>query len=183
MKVQQIADEASIHRTVVYRHFQDRADLDLALQREICRRLEESLIAAVSREGKPRERIHRFVGAQVQWVVEHPSWMRFAGRELSSAGENPLDEVINRLGGQVQLVIIGFLGVAGGELSDADGELLTPWIYGLITGCIGAARNWSARDNTATDPDALTAALTESTWLQIDGLASMRGLRVPDESL
>ena len=36
IQVQQIADEAGLARTVIYRHFQDRVDLDLAAQRQAC---------------------------------------------------------------------------------------------------------------------------------------------------
>ena len=35
--VQQIADRAGLSRTVVYRHFADRADLDQAIQAEMSR--------------------------------------------------------------------------------------------------------------------------------------------------
>ncbi len=47
-QVQAVADEASMSRTVIYRHFEDRADLDRAVQRQICEQVGAVLLPALS---------------------------------------------------------------------------------------------------------------------------------------
>ena len=51
----QIADRAGLSRTVVYRHFADRADLDAAVQARALELLRAELVPALGFEGTPVE--------------------------------------------------------------------------------------------------------------------------------
>src|SRR5689334_12540491 len=53
IQVQLIAEEAGLARTVLYRHFHDRVDLDLAVQQRICKDLGKELLPALSYDGQP----------------------------------------------------------------------------------------------------------------------------------
>src|SRR6201990_1651910 len=76
--VQQIADRAGLSRTVVYRHFADRADLDAAVQGRALELLRGQLVRALAFEGTPVDIIRRIVSAYVGWASEHPSLHEFA---------------------------------------------------------------------------------------------------------
>lgn len=180
LSVQQIADEASVHRTVLYRYFDDRTDLDVAIQREICDRARESLLATVTLEGTPHEIVHRIVAAYVDWAVEHRSLMRFAERDIAGAATKPLEDAINQIAEQIELIIGGFLAIIGVEVSESDRDALTPYVFLLVGGVMAGVRNWTSRDELRPPTAEFTRLLAHVTWLQIEGLAQARSIEVPD---
>lgn len=180
LSVQQIADEASVHRTVLYRYFEDRTDLDLSIQREVCMRATEPLLAAVTLEGTPREIVYRIVGAYVDWAVTNMALMRFAEREVAGAPSKPLDDAITQFAAMVEEVIGAFIEILGIEMSDDDRDSLTPWVFLLVGGGMAAVRNWTSRAELRPAVPQFTALLAEVTWLQVEGLAKTRSIELPD---
>ncbi|WP_182378085.1 TetR/AcrR family transcriptional regulator [Nocardioides sp. WS12] len=180
LNVQQIADEAGVHRTVLYRYFEDRTDLDLAIQREVCTLATGPLLAAVTLEGTPREIVHRIVGAYVDWAVTNMALMRFAEREVAGAPSKPLDDAITQFAAMVEEVIGAFIEILGVEMSDDDRDSLTPWVFLLVGGGMAAVRSWTARAELRPAVPEFTALLAEVTWLQVEGLAKTRSIELPD---
>lgn len=180
ISVQQIANEASVHRTVLYRYFEDRTDLDLAIQREICRRAGDVLLATVTLEGTPREIVERVVGAYVGWAVDNIGPLRFAERPVAGAPSKPLDDAIGRIAEQIELLIGGFLALLDAEVTDDDRDSLTPWVFLLVGGVMAAVRSWSSRDTLRPAAPEFTRLLADITWLQVEGLAATRNIEVPD---
>lgn len=180
LNVQQIADEASIHRTVLYRYFEDRADLDLAIQREVCLRAARPLLGAITLEGTPREIVHRIVGAYVTWAVENVALMRFAERDVAGSPSKPLDDAINQFAEQIEQVIEAFIEILATDFSDDDRDSLTPWVFLLVGGGMAAVRSWTSRDELRPDVATFTDLLAEATWLQVQGLARTRSIHLPD---
>ncbi|MCX6399156.1 MAG: TetR/AcrR family transcriptional regulator [Propionibacteriales bacterium] len=180
LSVQQIADEASVHRTVLYRYFEDRTDLDLSIQREVCMRATDPLLAAVTLEGTPREIVHRIVGAYVNWAVTNMALMRFAEREVAGAPSKPLDDAITQFAAMVEEVIGAFIEILGIEMSEDDRDSLTPWVFLLVGGGMAAVRNWTSRTQLRPAAPQFTALLAEVTWLQVEGLAKTRSIELPD---
>lgn len=178
--VQEIADQAGLSRTVVYRHFQDRGDLDLAVQQEICVRLGAVVLPAVQFEGTPREMIRRIIAAYIGWAVAHPALVRFAERDLPGAGTKPLDDALEQLAVQVEGLMTGVVSLLGAELGEDDRDGLVPWVFGLVGGCFYAVRRWTTRDRLTPPADAFTELMTDAMWFQIDGLAATRGIQLPD---
>lgn len=180
LSVQQIADEASVHRTVLYRYFEDRTDLDVAIQQEICSRAGELLLAAVTLEGTPREIVHRIIAAYVGWGAEHVAWMRFAERDIAGATSKPLDDAIGQIAEQIELVIGGVLALLDARVDDDDRNALTPYVFLLVGGVIAAVRSWSSREELLPPAPQFIRLLADVTWLQIEGLAASRRIEVPD---
>lgn len=180
LSVQLIADEASVHRTVLYRYFDDRTDLDVAIQQEICTRAGELLLAAVTLEGTPREIVERIVHAYVDWGAANVALMRFAERDIPGAATKPLDVAIGQIAEQIELVIGGFLAVLEADVEEDDRDALTPWVFLLVGGVMAAVRNWSSREELRPPAPQFTRLLADVTWLQIEGLAASRNIEVPD---
>jgi AcrR family transcriptional regulator len=180
LSVQLIADEASVHRTVLYRYFEDRTDLDVAIQQEICNRAGELLLAAVTLEGTPREIVHRIIAAYVGWGADNVALMRFAERDIPGAASKPLDVAIGQIAEQIELVIGGFLAILDAEVDDDDRNALTPYVFLLVGGVIAAVRSWSSREELLPPAPVFTRLLADVTWLQIEGLAASRRIEVPD---
>lgn len=180
LSVQQIADEASVHRTVLYRYFEDRVDLDLAIQREICLRAGEVLLSSITLEGTIQEITHRVVGAYVTWATDNLALMRFVENQVNGSTERPLDDAIGEFAEQIELLIGGILALLDAPVTDDDRDGLTPWVFMLVGGVMAAVRSWSSRAELRPPTPAFIDLLAEVTWLQIVGLATSRNIEVPD---
>lgn len=178
--VQQIAQEAGLSRTVIYRHFTDRNELDLAVQRRITRMLRDELQPALSFDGTVRDIVGRVVRAYVGWSVEHPSLHAFVDKDLPIGGKGPMPEAVEALGAQIGEIMNVVVELAGGQLSDEDRAALDPWVFGLIGGCFASVRRWMSRPARVPHVEAFIALMTDVVFYQIDGLARSSGIDLPE---
>ena len=177
--IQQIADQAGLNRTAIHRHFKDRADLDLAVQREICAQGARVFLSAVTLDATPREMVRRIAEAFIRWAVEHVAWVRFAERGVPGVGVRPMDEAIAR----IVVGVAGIVEVVGAEMGENDRAMLEPFLSGLIGGGLDAVQNWTGREELRPELDTFVELVTDVCWFQIDGLARKRGLPLPDRSV
>ncbi|HVK29433.1 MAG TPA: TetR/AcrR family transcriptional regulator [Nocardioides sp.] len=179
-QVQDVADEAKMSRTVIYRHFSDRSDLDRAVQTEICETIGAQMLPALSYDGTPDQIIHRIVGSFIRWAEAHPSLYRFAERDLSQWGPSPLSHAVQQVAEGIEGIMTVVVAALGVELSEDDRAALDPWVFGMIGAVFAAVRRWLERDLRAPSTEATINILSESIWLQINGMALSRGLNLPD---
>jgi AcrR family transcriptional regulator len=177
--VQAVADQANMSRTVIYRHFEDRADLDRAVQWQVCANLGNAMLPALSFDGRPEEIIHRVVEACVTWAMEHPSLFWFAERDLAGWGPSPFAEAIELIATQIEDIMSTVLAY-GVELEPDDRAGLDPWVFGLIASVMAACRRWLSREVREPSPQAFVEVLSQTVWLQVDGMARSRGVVLPD---
>lgn len=180
VQVQAVADEARMSRTVIYRHFEDRGDLDRAVQRQICEDIGAVLLPALSYDGTPDQIIHRVVGSFMRWAEAHTSLYWFAERDLSGWGPSPLGLALQQLATDIEGLMALVVGAVGVELSDDDRAALDPWVFGMIGAVFAAVRRWLERDVREPSIDTCINILAESIWLQINGMALGRGINLPD---
>ena len=180
--VQQIADRAGLSRTVVYRHFTDRADLDAAVQGAVLGLLRAELVPALSFEGTPVEIIRRIVAAYVGWAAAHPSLHEFAQAD-PAGGRGPGPDGTGhrphrRPGrGPHQRRRRGAARPARG----ARGEALDPLVFGLVGAVFTSVRRWLSRPERRPTAEQLVDLVTEAIWFQIAGMARARGVELdPD---
>lgn len=178
--VQQIAERAGLSRTVIYRHFDDRTDLDRAVQGDIVDLIRGELVPALTLEGTPVEIIHRVVAAYVGWAVEHQSLHRFVERDLGEGGAgggiSAIDQAVSEIAGQVEQLIVLAVETLGVQVDRASEQALDPLVFGLVGAGFGAVRRWLGRPVVEPSREELVALLTEAVWHQIAGLAAARGL-------
>lgn len=74
-----IAAAADVPRSVVYKIFRDRDDLDEQIRRRIAVRMVADLLPYLTLNGSARELASTAAGAYVNWVVDHPHLHRFIG--------------------------------------------------------------------------------------------------------
>jgi AcrR family transcriptional regulator len=175
--VQQIAQRAGLSRTVVYRHFSDRADLDQAVQAAVLEMLAGELLPEVTLDGTIEEIIRRIVGTYVHWTVAHPSLHRFAEHDVPGAsGSSALEVAVVQIAGQVEELIT--LGAArlGVELGADEADSLDPLVFGLVGTAFGATRRWLARAERRPDTDEFVKLVSDSVWHIIDGHARRLGI-------
>lgn len=180
VQVQAVADEAGMSRTVIYRHFEDRADLDRAVQRQICDDIGAVLLPALSIDGTPDQIIHRLVGGFVEWAEQHPALYWFADRDLSGWGTSPLGRAIEQLADGIEGIMSIVVTALGAELGEDDLAALDPWVFGMIGAVFAAVRRWLERGDRTPPTKAFIGILSDSIWMQINGMALSRGLNLPD---
>ncbi|WP_158296546.1 TetR/AcrR family transcriptional regulator, partial [Nocardioides albidus] len=145
-QLQAVAGEAGMSRTVIYRHFEDRSDLDRAVQREICDHVRSELLPALSYDGTPDQIIHRVVGNFVRWAEAHPALYWFAERDLAGWGPSPLSQAVEQVAESIEAIMAIVVAALGGELADDDRAALDPWVFGMIGAVFAAVRRWLERD-------------------------------------
>ena len=179
LHVQQIAARAGLSRTVLYRHFSDREDLDRALQRRILDGLWAELLPAVTLSGTAPEIIRRIIRTYVGWAVAHPALHLAADHDVDDDG--PLQQGMERLGTQIADVLgIAALALDAEPTSD-ELAALDPLVFGLVGAVFGAVRRWLTRTERHLSAEALAELTTRSVWFVIDGHARSLGIVVdPD---
>ncbi len=179
--VQQIADRAGLSRTVVYRHFADRADLDAAVQGRALELLRGELVPALSFEGTPVDIIRRIVSAYVGWASEHPSLHEFAQADPPGPGVGQMERAIMQIAGQIEDLINVGVHVLQVRLDEDEVAALDPLVFGLVGAVFTSTRRWLSRSGQQPPREKFVELVTEAVWLQIAGMARQRGVELdPD---
>ncbi|GAA4975826.1 TetR family transcriptional regulator [Pseudonocardia tropica] len=187
----EIAASAGTSKTVVYRHFGDRAGLYTA----ICESVAGVLLAEVRRataealsdSGRgPRAAVAAGIDAYLRlieidpelyrFVVQRPLLTQGTTRRVPSAdtarteASDPVNDLVTVIGDEVAVVIAGNLGTAAGTGTDprAAARIWGHAIVGLVR---GAADDWLARPD-GTPRERIAAHLTDLAWSGLSGLAS-----------
>jgi AcrR family transcriptional regulator len=184
--VQQIAQRAGLSRTVVYRHFEDRADLDRAVQATILNSLWAELMPEITLDGTVPQIIERAVGTYVRWAVAHPALHRLADHDAASGGradgsQGPLEEGLERLAGRIaEIVYLGAIAL-GGTLGEQERASLDPLAYGMVGAVFSSVRRWLAHPDPTLTPDAVIRLISQTLWFGIAGHARTFGVEIdPD---
>jgi AcrR family transcriptional regulator len=174
--VQQIADRAGLSRTVVYRHFADRGDLDLAVQAAILDGLWSELLPSLSLDGTIPEIVERVVATYVGWAVAHPALHRMAERDATGSSPGPLEQGLELIARQVVELITTAVELLGLDLDEDEQAALDPLVFGLVGAVFSAVRRWMGRASREPAAPRLVELVTRSVWFTIQGHA--RGLGV-----
>lgn len=174
--VQQIAERAGLSRTVIYRHFADRAELDREIQVAILDDLWSRLLPAVSLDGTVPEIIHRIVGTYVTWAVDHPSLHRLA--EQDTQGDSPLAQGIEVIARQVAELIETAVDLLRLDPSPELRAALDPLVFALVGAVFSAVRRWVSRPERQPSAEMLVDLVTESVWYILEGHGRMLGVEL-----
>lgn len=164
--VVQIAERAGMVRTVVYRHFTDRADLDDAVQERVVEMLRERLDPQVTLEGSIEEIILRIVTAYVTWAADHPELHRLVGR---AAGDRPMSSAIDGVASQVQSLVRLAAEILEVDLPEEMSQSLDPFVFGIVGQAFATVGRWVSRPTLEPDAATYSRLFARSVWYQIDG--------------
>lgn len=183
--VHQIAERAGLNRTVVYRHFSDRSDLDRAVQSEIFDGLWAELLPSVTLDGTIPQIVERIVATYVGWAVAHPALHRVA--EQGADGPGPLQQGLARIAAQVGELITTAVEVLDLDVDDDERAAIDPLVFGLVGAVFGAVRRWMARPDRVPAAPKLVELVTRSVWFILEGHGRALGVvldpRQPVEEL
>jgi AcrR family transcriptional regulator len=175
--VQQVADRAGVARPVLYRHFDDRADLDRAVQGRVVQLLRAEIEPMVTPDGTIEEIILRIIEAYVRWAAEHPALHDLMEQSGPAAGDpSAVQLAIGDIAQQVQGLITLAVELLGVELGEGEAAALDPLGFGLVGQAFATTRRWATRTPVEPSPQTLARLLARSVWHQIDGHARALGV-------
>jgi AcrR family transcriptional regulator len=176
LHVQQIAEKAGLVRTVVYRLFKSRADLNRAVQLHIVDLVRTELNATFALNGSVDEIVRSIVGSYVEWVGAHPQLHDMTERELGDGQPGELERAIEEVGRDITALLSAGSALFGTDLDDDQSAVLELLVVGLIGQVRGSVNQWVRRPSQTLSARALTAQLSKWIWFQIDGQARELGV-------
>jgi AcrR family transcriptional regulator len=169
MGMDDVAARAGTSKTVVYRHFVDRADLYTA----VCARVAESVVAhvraAMDAAAGSRAMATAAIAEYLRLVEADPEVYRFVvHRPLLDrepvAGGDPVGDLVSRIGSEAAVVIAAHLAAHGRDAAAAG-----PWGHGLVGLVHAATDDWLSRPG-AMSRDELATHLTDLAWAGLSGV-------------
>lgn len=169
----EIAAAAGTSKTVVYRHFADRAELYLAVSARVADDLLPRLRRAVTDTAGPHEMMAAAVDTYLAFVEADPELYRFvvhhvpqgrAGQFGPTSDTDPIGSLSDLVGHQAAALIRTALRRAGRSTDSAE-----PWGHALV-GLVRATADWWLRAGRPIPRATLTAQLTGLAWTGLGGV-------------
>lgn len=178
LRVQQIAERAGLVRTVVYRLFSNRLDLNRAVQQHIVGMIREQLDSTLVLSGSIEQIVGGVVGGYVSWVAEHPQLHEMAQRALGDGLPGELDLAVDNLGSDIASLFQAGAVMLGQQLDDDQIATLDVLVVGLIGQVRGSVNQWVRRRERTMSARTLAHLLSRWIWFQIDGQAREIGVEL-----
>jgi AcrR family transcriptional regulator len=156
----EIAAEAGTSKTVVYRHFADRAELYVAVCNRVAAQLLPRLRSALESSSAPREMVAAAIDTYLAFLEADPELYRFVVHQqtLDRPTSDPLDSLSGLVGDQAAAAISVALQQSGGDPAAAG-----PWGHGVV-GLVRSAADWWLRAGRPMIRTELAAHLTDLAW-------------------
>ena len=176
----QVADRAGVPRTHVYRHFEGKAALDLAVSTHLANQLGQNLRAGLAGGGTAMAIIGGAVDQHLGWVEEHPNLYRFLAQHSFRVRTDSLGtagDAKSVFAAELTALISAYMVALG--LDTEPAERLMVGVVGLVD----ATAAWWL-DRSELSRAAVTAELTEQVWLLLDRTTRQLGLELdPNQPL
>lgn len=159
VSVAEIAAAAGITKPVLYRHFEDRSDLQRAVGREAAAMLMARIAPALQIEGDPQQVIHAVVDAFLGGIEDEPELWRFVVHHPieRTPGAEIVDDARAEIARLLTALLVERLEAAGRATDGAQ-----VWAQGLV-GMVQSAGDWWLERRTMSRA-ALTGHLTSIIW-------------------
>ena len=176
--MEDVAAEAGVTKPVLYRHFEDKADLYVALGQRGTEILFERLIPAINAELAPVPRIRMALDAFFTVIEEHPNLYRLLAHGGLSGKVVDADVVAE----DKEVIATALTALLGDymRMFTMDSGAAEPWAHGIV-GMVQSTGEWWL-DRRSMSRDSVVEYLTQIIWAAIDGLTRQHGV-VIDPSL
>ena len=167
--VQQFADRATMPRSVVYRLFSDRDDLNEQISAQIVGNLMSELGPLLSPEGSAYDATRHAIDVYVRWAKQNPALHRFLG---TGSPSNP------KLGSRVVVSTRTAIAIQVSALlraampRNANPALVEPLAFGVIGLVDGAVNRWMTHPSDDLDDDDVADIVASSVWAAISDFAA-----------
>ncbi|WP_158885402.1 TetR/AcrR family transcriptional regulator [Amycolatopsis anabasis] len=170
--MEDVAAAAGVTKPVLYRHFDDKADLYVALGQRGTEMLFERLIPAINAELAPVPRIRMALDAFFTVIEEHPNLYRLLAR--GSLTDKPIDSDV--VAEDKELIATALTALLGDymRMFNMDSGAAEPWAHGIV-GMVQNTGEWWL-DRQSMGRDSVVEYLTQIIWAAIDGLTRQHGV-------
>lgn len=171
VSVAEIAARAGITKPVLYRYFDDRADLQRAVGEQAVAMLMDRMVPALAADLEPREQVAAVVDAFLAGIEAEPQLWRFVVHNTAEreAGAEIVDDAREQIARLLATLIGERLRAAGRDSGGAE-----VWAHGLV-GMVQSAGDWWLERRTMSRA-AVTGYLTGLIWggisATLDGAAA-----------
>lgn len=158
----QIAEQAGVPRTHVYRHFDGKPALDLAVSTHVALEIGRHIRAAFAEAGSTRDLIGNAVDRHLEWVGEHPNLYRFLARNAYAitTPQGPPADAKAAFAGEITAITEQYMRALGMDTAPAE-----RMIVGVV-GLVDATASWWI-DRRRPPRAVIAAELTDQVWLII----------------
>ncbi|WP_330457495.1 TetR/AcrR family transcriptional regulator [Streptomyces sp. NBC_00820] len=179
--VKRIAERIGLPRSVVYRHFKDRAELDELIRGRVVESLMADLAPALAPDGTVMAAIRRAVDAYLDWIGLHPRLHAFLG--VGSAAPGGGSGVV--AGTKAAIAVqVGALFAAVLKARGEDSPLARSLAVGVVGFVDATVNDWFTTMPRELDSARLAEFLTCSIWSVLDGNLRALGVELaPDQPL
>jgi AcrR family transcriptional regulator len=174
----QIAEKAGVPRTHVYRHFDGKQTLDLAVSRYVAREIGESIRSGLATTDTARSIIGGAIDQHLRWVEAHPNLYRFLAQHsyaVATTGSATADDAKAALAVELTALLQNYM-----SMFDLDTGPAERVIIGVV-GMVDATAAWWLEHPDVPRAE-LTAQLTAQVWLVIDHMTRALGLTLDPDS-
>jgi len=164
----EIAAEAGTSKTVVYRHFADRAELYVAVCNRVAAQLLPKLRDALESSSRPRQMVAAAIDTYLAFIEADPELYRFVVHQqtIDRPATDPLDSLSDLVGEQAAAAISVALQQSGHHPAAA-----APWGHGVV-GLVRSAADWWLRAERPMLRTELAAHLTDLAWAGLSGVVA-----------
>jgi AcrR family transcriptional regulator len=168
----QIAEQANVPRTHVYRHFEDKAALDLAVSTYAASQIGQQVRAGLASGGTAMAIIDGAIDQHLGWVEEHPNLYRFLAqhsyrvRVEAPGGAGDAKAVF---AAELTALLSRYMTALGIDSTPAERVIVG------VVGLVDATAAWWL-GHPELPRSAVAAELTEQVWLLIDRTTRQLGL-------
>jgi AcrR family transcriptional regulator len=161
----QVAAIAGVSRTVLYRYFRDKDDLQQAISQQLVQVVMASLVNPLHAGGSANQIIRGTVTVVVDWLDQHPNLYEF----LRSRGRlGGLEAVEVTMADQVAGVLQRFMLMFG-----VDADIAEPGAHGVV-GLVESTSSWWLKHR-PTPREEFIDYLSSTVWYVIEGSLRSRG--------
>jgi AcrR family transcriptional regulator len=173
----QIAERAGVPRTHVYRHFDGKPALDLAVSTEVALEIGRHIRAGFAGAGSTAELVASAIDRHLAWVDEHPNLYRFLARNafaMTTPHGRPADAKA-AFAAEITALTAAYMEALG--MSSEPAERMIVGVVGLVD----ATANWWIEHR---EPDRATVAaeLSAEVLLIIGRAAGRLGVSLDPEA-
>jgi AcrR family transcriptional regulator len=174
VSTEQIAGEAGVARTRLYRHFAGAHDLNQAIAARAEAMILDALAPVWDTTVSPSEIIRTAVSAHLGWLTENHELYRYLMRHsvASTTGDNVVNDVKRLISQMLIRLLDEYVETLG-----LDVRVVQPLSYGLVGFVDAAASQWASDPNGLTH-DEMVDLLSGWIWSVLDGLLRDVGLEI-----
>lgn len=177
VSTEQIAAEAGVARTRIYKHFADAADLQGAIAERALERVATDLGPLWNPQGSPMQMISAIMDTLIGYLSDHRHLYRYLTKNAPSARSSDTDVVTDVVTDVKTIIGTHLAGIFTYYLTEFGGNaaMAEPGAFALVGMVESAVTRWLEHPSGVTRED-LADHLTRWAWLLIDQVLRDNGI-------